>query len=172
MEPSKWYGKVVLIGGMIVVVAAFLIFTPRHETAKEDLPFYTATSTGAAGNGSPAANPTGGNTVSSGIVYHFVTPPEGDLWKLGAQNIISWNRAGNFSGHLDLIDARTKRTVGVILSQVGTQQTSYTWDTRYLFISRNSPLKTSVMPGTYVITLTYDGNHIPTFTSASFTIIQ
>ena len=132
-------------------------------------PAQTATGTTAA---NVSSNPST-RTIkpATSVVIHFITPVKDDIWNVGTQNIISWDKAGNISGSLSLIDAATGQFVGVILPQVGTGQTSYAWNTRDILLSRTNPLKKDVTPGTYKIKLSYDGNNIQPIVSPPFTII-
>ena len=107
---------------------------------------------------------------ASGPVIKFVTPIKADIWKIGTQNLISWNKAGNFSGSLSLINASTGAFVGTILPEIGPQQTSYAWNTRDLMLTRTDPLKKDVVPGVYEVRIAYDGNNIKPVTSPAFTI--
>ena len=89
---------------------------------------------------------------------------------IGVKNPISWSKAGNFSGSLSLIDATTKQFVGTILPEVGPSQTSYTWNTLSVALSRTNPAGQDIVPGTYEIELAYGGNNIKPVFSSAFTI--
>lgn len=106
----------------------------------------------------------------NGPVISFITPVNNDIWKINTQNVISWNAPGNISGSISLIDAKTNQSVGVILPQVGPNQTSYAWNTRDILLDRTNPLKKDVIPGTYMIRIAYDGNNIKPAMSPTFTI--
>jgi len=108
----------------------------------------TQTSTPTSSMGRPSAATT---RPPAPPTIHFVTPVKNDIWKIGSQDLISWDRAGNFSGSISILDATTKQSIGVILPQIGTKQTSYTWNTRDVLISRTDPLKKNILPGTYVL---------------------
>ncbi|HVO29046.1 MAG TPA: hypothetical protein VMT81_03635 [Candidatus Paceibacterota bacterium] len=126
------------------------------------------TSTPANTNGNAAAKPAA--NPPAGPVIHLITPEGGDTWTIGVQNLISWNKPGNFTGSLSLLDASTSQFVGTILPSIGTNQTSYAWNTRDVFLDRSDPQKQDVVPGIYEIELTYDGNHIKPAISSPFTI--
>jgi hypothetical protein len=104
------------------------------------------------------------------VVIKLITPVANDQWKIGASNSISWNPAGNFSGEIDLVDGTTHAFIGVIFSETGAQQTSYSWNTRQYALGRYSPLSKEVVPGSYAVSLKFDGNNLPTLISPTFTI--
>lgn len=74
------------------------------------------------------------------------------------------------TGYISLLDATTYKLVGVILNQTGPHQTSYTWNTRDLLLSRSSPTKITVTPGRYVVRIAFDGNNLSPITSVPVTI--
>ncbi len=113
---------------------------------------------------SPAPTPT---TQS----IHLVTPTANNVWTITRQNLISWDRAGGVTGQIELLDAATYKLVGVILNQIDARQTSYTWNTRDLLMSRTSPAKITVVPGSYVVRISFDGNHLSPITSPTVTIV-
>ena len=104
------------------------------------------------------------------VIIHLVTPVANDVWTIGASNPISWTNAANFTGEIDLLDAKTGKSIGVILSQTDPNQTSYAWNTREYSLSRYNALEKQVTPGTYQIELKFDGNNLPPVTSAVITI--
>lgn len=128
----------------------------------------------------PAPNPT--SSESAGIVHpktpvapavptiRVVTPVSGDAWTIGTQNPISWSRAGDFSGSISLLAATNKQLVGVILPETGPEQTSYTWNTTGVFLSRTDPQEKDVIPGSYIIEIIFDGNNLVPIFSPVFTI--
>ena len=120
--------------------------------------------TGAGSGGSGTAG-----TVKSAIT--LVTPVPGDTWIATLQNPIQWSKAAGVSGQIDLLSATTSQLVGVILNEIGPAQTSYTWNTRDLLVSRTSPSKLTVVPGRYLIRISFDGNNLPSITSQPFTIV-
>lgn len=95
----------------------------------------------------------------------FVTPIPGETWTLTANNIIQWSREAGVTGQIELLDAATKNMAGVIIPQTGPHQTSYQWNTRDLLLSRTNPLKTTVVPGRYLIRISFDGNNLSPITS-------
>ena len=179
-------GKVAVIAviAVVVILGIILYSSGNHSNGNP-----SAASTGL-GTGTSAGGPVAVNAPSSltspaspqkqptsyvpaprpTIQIFFVTPVKGDIWTTGSQNLISWNKAGGISGSLSLIDSATKAFIGVILPQVGPNQTSFAWNTRDVFLSRTNPLKKDVTPGTYQIRILYDGNGIQPVTSPAFTI--
>jgi hypothetical protein len=103
-------------------------------------------------------------------VITFVTPVANDIWTIGNQNPIAWSIAPNVSGAISLLSATTGKSIGVILPEIGPKQTSYAWNTRDVFLDRSDPQKTDVIPGTYKIEVSFDGNNLKPITSPAFTI--
>ncbi len=99
-----------------------------------------------------------------------MTPTVNSQWQIGGSNLISWSTEANFSGEIDLLDGKTGNVIGVILSETGPHQTSYSWDAREYELSRYSPLKKEVTPGTYKIRIRFDGNNLPPIISSAITI--
>lgn len=102
-------------------------------------------------------------------VIAIVTPSTGTTWQIGQSNLISWNNQANITGEIDLLDS-TGQLVGVITSNTGPQQTSYSWDTREVYLGRYSPVKKDVVPGTYLVRLKFDGNNLPDIATGAITI--
>jgi hypothetical protein len=104
------------------------------------------------------------------FIVTVITPVAGDIWKIGQQNPISWSTAGKVTGSISLLDATTKNFIGIITPQIGPAQTSYTWPTRSISMSRTNPTTKDVAPGNYVIQISFDGNNLKPITSQPFTI--
>lgn len=101
---------------------------------------------------------------------HFISPVPNDTWVIGQSNSITWNEAPGVTGYLSLINPTTGAQVGVILNQVSGQQTSYSWNSVSVLLSRTNPSKEDVVPGTYEIRFTFDGNGLTPITTSPFTI--
>lgn len=182
------YRITVIVLAIAVVALAIILITEnggRAPSAKS-LDQYIASSTeqsatapGAATGGTTkgatggAANTSGATkTATVGFTIHLRTPVAGETWTISQQNTISWDRAAGVTGQIELLNATTKALVGVIIPQTGPNQTSYTWNTRDILLSRTNPLKKNVVPGTYLIRLAFDGNELAPVTSAPLTIAQ
>jgi hypothetical protein len=125
---------------------------------------------GAAGSGAQTGG-TSGATAKLRSSITLITPVPNDVWVAETQNPIQWSKAPGVSGQIELLSATTSQLVGVILNEIGPAQTSYTWNTRDLLQSRTSPIKFTVVPGRYLIRLSFDGNDLPSITSAPLTIV-
>ncbi len=170
--------------GALVVLVIVVVLTLYGGQNGPGTAVPNGTSTGATPNGNggvpssstPAttATPTGtknsgtGGTKQSSMT--FITPIPGETWKIATQNPIQWSREGGVGGQIELLDATTLKLVGVILNQTAPHQTSYTWNTRDLLLTRTDPRKTTVMPGRYVIKIAFDGNNLSPITSQPITL--
>lgn len=178
---SKW-----VIGVAVLIVIFFLgymlggqtkVVAPTTSDTTPTNPSGTG-STGAVANnptsGSPAHQPTNtpGTPATTLSPPYITEPTSASVWKIATQNIISWTKEANVSGYIYLVDATTKNTLGVINPSTGPHQTSYTWNTRDILLSRTNPLGKTVTPGTYIIKISFDGNNLPVVSSPTFTISQ
>lgn len=188
-------GKVIIsaVVAVVIIVVAIVFFggqnqniattngsNPSNAALNATSPTETTTtqpSTTPATNGTlklPTASKPSGNSVAPAAAtpptIHLITPVANDVWTIGTQNLISWDKAPNISGSISLTNAVTGQFVGVILPQIGPNQTSYSWNTRDIQLDRTNPLKKNVVPGTYTITISFDGNNLKPITSPSFTI--
>ena len=133
---------------------------------------------GAAGTAAPVKKPVqktpSGNNVPivapAPITIDLITPISGNVWTIGGQNSIAWSAPANITGEIDLVNAATKEFVGVILSETGPNQTSYSWDARSIYLARYSPDQKDVVPGTYAIRIHFDGNGLGDLVSSPITI--
>lgn len=102
-------------------------------------------------NSTNTVSPTS-KTQSSAIL----SPAANAIWILNASHTISWTRSVGVTGSAYLLNAADKSLVGYILQTVQPNQTSFIWDTQYLFATRTSPTKQNVMAGLYVIKVQFD----------------
>lgn len=100
----------------------------------------------------------------------LITPVPGVTWTITQDNVISWQKAAGTTGQIELLDASTMALVGVILPQVGPNQSSYTWNTRDLLLSRTNPEKTTVTAGRYIIRIAFDSPDFAPITSQPINI--
>ncbi len=122
----------------------------------------------------PVQKVTGGNNVPivapAPITIDLMTPISGNVWTIGGQNPIAWSAPAGITGEIDLVNAATKQFIGVILSETGPNQTSYSWDARSIYLARYSPDQKDVVPGTYAIRIHFDGNGLGDLVSGPITI--
>jgi hypothetical protein len=104
------------------------------------------------------------------ITIDLLTPIANNTWTIGQPNPIAWSAAAGISGEIDLVDATTKQFIGVIISNIGPDQTSYIWDARAIYLGRYSADKKDVVPGTYSIRIHFDGNGLSDLVSGPITI--
>ncbi len=180
MDKLSNMGKIVIVGVIAAILVIVAIVYGLGGQSGNSIVTSSTSDNAALSAASPTQTPTAATSSApthsgtakapAGPTIRFITPVSNDIWKIGTQNVISWNTPGNFTGSISLIDAATKQFIGVILPQIGTKQVSYTWNTRDLLLDRTNPLKKDVIPGTYEIWIAYDGNNIRPATSPAFTI--
>jgi hypothetical protein len=173
-------GKIIVIAvvALVVILAIFLYGGSKPANSPTSASSSNSGATQAVANtpSGSGAQPSGSGSngtrppVPPPIVIHLITPVAGDQWKIGVTNSISWNNQANFTGEVDLLDAKTGTFIGVILSETGPHQTSYGWDTREYALDRYSPLKKEITPGSYKVRLRFDGNNLSPIISPAFTI--
>jgi hypothetical protein len=178
---ERYYKPIIAVLSVVIIVLVGVIVSlnsKRSPAAQNGNPAGTSTILAASTTSStPVAAPKKG-TVSTAPasparpVISFITPVAGDLWKIGTYNPISWTEVPGVTGYIYLVDAASGDFVGVIIPQTGAQQTSYSWNTRDLLLSRTNPLKKDVTPGSYIIEMAFDANHLPLIASPAFTITQ
>ncbi|HVN26716.1 MAG TPA: hypothetical protein VMT99_03660 [Candidatus Paceibacterota bacterium] len=191
MDKLSATSKVIIIAVVVclVIFAIFLYGGPKTSSAPASpSPAGSAETAATAGTETssvttstlPTTQGTGSSKPVSGSApkpvtkpqnaIKIITPVSGDEWKIGVTNPVSWTPEANFTGEIDLVDAKTGTVIGVILSETGPHQTSYGWNTREISLNRYSPLKKEVAAGTYKVRMKFDGNNLPTITSPTFTI--
>jgi len=183
MNKLSQTGKLIVLAIVIIVVIAVVAILVGYNGAPSVVTnppgsAGTSTSTGGTPTGTTATNPSTGTAVPSGGTATppktspilFVTPIPGETWTINTQNPVQWSHEAGVNGEIELLDASTYKLVGVILPVAGPHQTSYTWNTRDLFQGLTSPVKTTVVPGRYVIRIIFTGNHVPTVTSQPINI--
>jgi hypothetical protein len=164
MNSSKIY---IIVGIVVIVIIIGLLIFKYGSPGTTGVSGTTATNTS-----TPTSSYGGTATSPTQIVIKITAPAAGDIWKIGTKNSIAWTKAPNVTGYIYLINAETKNLVGVITPQIGPQQTSYPWDTRQLGFSRTNPAQKDVVPGTYYVSIAFDGNHLPIISSPIFTIVN
>ncbi|RJQ29767.1 hypothetical protein C4571_00635 [Candidatus Parcubacteria bacterium] len=110
----------------------------------------------------PAASPSSPTVLS---------PASGEKWVSGENHDIRWSKAVGRTGAMYLVDAKSGSTVGWIHISLGINQTSFTWNTKDVALSRTNPLKKEIGAGEYVLRLTFDGP-VPDIKSGQFSIIH
>jgi len=194
-SPAHWK-LIALIAGVVIVVALaigaiFFFFhlgaapagNAQNATGTNNASttaVTTVTNSAPGGNGnataSAAPNASGGATQNipalpgPAITIHLLTPISGNVWTIGGTNSIAWDNFANITGEIDLVNANTKVFIGVILSETGSHQTSYSWDARSIYLSRYGADKKDVVPGTYSIRIHFDGNGLGSLVSGPITI--
>ncbi len=173
---------------VIVVAATFAVSLLYHSTPTSTSSTQNGTSTdnasaaiatstnGTAGGNGTAAYSSGGGASNipalpgPAITINLLTPISNNVWTIGGTNSIAWDTPAGVTGEIDLVNATTKAFIGVILSETGPNQTSYSWDARSIYLARYSADKKDVVPGIYSIRIHFDGNGLGDLVSGPITI--
>jgi len=176
---AQWKGVLLGAGTVVVAVLAvtltFLFF--RWTAAPTDIlqnvtsavnastSITTVTSTAPIASAAvPVPHPSGGGTPSipalpgPAITIHLLNPGANETWTIGQSNSIAWDNPANVTGEIDLLNSNTGAVVGIILSETGPNQTSYSWNGRSIYLSRYGADEKDVVPGKYSIRIHFDGN--------------
>jgi hypothetical protein len=182
---TKWIS---LGAAILVVIAIIVLIIHHHKSTNTSEANNTATTTSADTVTSTTSigaviSSTGENSIIANdattsvpvttpprITINLLTPIANNLWTIGQPNPIAWSAAANITGEIDLVDAKTKQFIGVILSNTGSNQTSYIWDARSIYLGRYSADKKDVVPGVYSIRIHFDGNGLGDLISGPITI--
>ena len=178
--------KYIVFGAVLVVIIiiAFALFHNRQANTAPLTDNAPVQNTSTITTPGEALSSTGQNSVVThttssiavvarpSITIHLLTPIANNVWTIGQPNPIAWDNAPKITGEIDLVDAVTKKFVGVILSNTGPNQTSYIWDGRSIYRARYSADKKDVVPGTYSIRIHFDGNNLGNLISGPITITK
>lgn len=176
----RWKVIGVIAGVLVVIAAAIFLIVSLAAPAKP-----ARNGTGTAGtsstvttvaNGTPGGSSTASAplTPSPGptITIHLLTPIANNVWTIGNANPIAWDNAADITGEIDLVNATTKKFIGVILAETGPKQTSYTWNAEQVYLGRYSANEVAVTPGVYSISIHFDGNGLGDLVSGPITITK
>ncbi|MBM3256830.1 MAG: hypothetical protein FJY98_00665 [Candidatus Liptonbacteria bacterium] len=169
-----WYG-----GGVLLLMGVFLaLFLTLPERTPSQFPKFGAVEPATPSSVKP---PTASKTQSTGVVARLsretsssisITSPRPDeQWALKESHLVKWSKSPGVSGSLYLVNAMTKSVVGWISPTITPEQTSYSWDTQYLNISRTDPSRKEILPGRYIIRMELDRRPPAIAESAPFVIV-
>ncbi len=139
----------------------------------------TPTSTSAGGRtGSSVPTPTGsGSRTGTAPVRYgkytritMISPTSNAVWSIGQQHTIQWNQPGGVTGQLSLVNASDGTIAGWIQQNIAPTQTYFVWDARSVYVSSISSAGRDVVPGEYLVKLTYDAPDVSSAVSAPFWI--
>lgn len=154
---------VVLVAGLVWVIAT----APKSE-APQGAPESQTPPPDT--NQRPPVNPSGTSGDGKSFTIYLSAPSGGEKWLIGTDHTISWTNAAKITGEITLVQAGTNEVMGWINSMTGADQTSYSWDTRYLYLTRNSAERKTVGQGNYFIRVKFDSASYPVLTSGTFSI--
>jgi hypothetical protein len=192
MNISKARWGIIAAGVVVVIIVVILIVALSHHggtaatqtsassSTQNSIANATTTVTNA-DVAAPAPIPTGKSGGTTGgssvpilpspvITINLITPISNNTWTIGQPNPIAWSAPANITGEIELVNATTKAFIGVILSQTGPNQTSYSWDARSIYLARYGADQKDVVPGTYSIVIHFDGNGLGDLVSGPITI--
>jgi len=138
---------------------AFKNTAPRTVTSASPAP---PTGTGTAGGSK--------TTVAAGTNY-VISPEAGAQWVIGDTNVIQWKKGAPVTGYVYLANAADGSVAGWLSAQTNANDTSLSWNTRDLFVSRTSALKKDVQPGKYFVKVVFNSPQQPAIASVPFSIV-
>jgi hypothetical protein len=181
-----WTGALIAVAAAVYGIAVFSApaESPENSANASDTVAASTTVTnvipGSNGSSTASAVPppsspgNGGNNIPAlpgpAITIHLITPISGNVWTIGGTNPIAWDNPADITGEIELVNAVTKTFIGVILSETGPNQTSYSWNARSIALSRYGADQKDVAPGTYSIRIHFDGNGLGDLVSGPITI--
>ncbi|OGY99569.1 MAG: hypothetical protein A2945_02905 [Candidatus Liptonbacteria bacterium RIFCSPLOWO2_01_FULL_52_25] len=131
-------------------------------------PGATPTPSPAATKPTPASAPTPSPIKP---LANLTAPPAGAKWIFSKNNIIQWSKEVGFKGEIYLVNAADNSIAGWILQETGIRQTSYTWNTRDVYVGATNPSKTTIAKGDYVVVLKFNTNPATEARSQRFSIV-
>jgi hypothetical protein len=121
--------------------------------------------------GAPAS---GGGQSSSGSATganYVVAPAANAQWVFAQTNVIQWKRDTGVTGYVYLANAADGSVAGWLIQQTNSHDTSFSWNTRDLYVSRTSSIKKDVQPGRYIIKIVFNSPRWAPIASGAFSII-
>ncbi len=90
----------------------------------------------------------------------ILSPTANEQWEFGKSHTIKWDNATGYTvgliGGVYLVNAQTKEIAGWITSGLNYNQTSHTWDTRSVSLSKDNPVRKDIQIGAYIIKVALD----------------
>lgn len=155
-SPKIWFG----IGAIVLLLLIVLLSGGKSQSpvapgATENPASSVVAPSQTGGGNSGGTSPVSPRPVSQSA--RTVTSPLGGAqWVIGPLHTISWSKAAGEKGAIYLVDAVSKATVGVIDSETGPSQTSFSWDTQNLYANRYGGLVKKVTRGSYIVKIVFD----------------
>lgn len=161
---------IVAVALVVMVIRSFQTESPVPAGENQPVSGVPQSAPNGTSPSAPNAQSTGGTSVQNSKIS-ILSPLASDKWVIGQNNVIRWSGEAKISGSIYLIGALDKAVVGWIISDIGPNQTSYTWDTRDVFLSRTNPAKKNLGTGNYIVKIKFDSKAMPEVSSAPFSII-
>jgi hypothetical protein len=167
--------KIRMNGGTIAMAAGLAVFAvATWFAARTPTPPLLSSATGATSSTSDGKPDIALPVIVSGktSIIAVTNPPAGIQWTIGKQNTISWNAIGGITGEIALVNATSGIVAGWIQQTLSPTQTSYSWNTEYVFSQAKIPsAQKPVLPGRYFIKIYFASSQVTSTASASFSIV-
>lgn len=166
------------IGAVIIIILLIISVSsgPRDSANQEPNENSTSTvpqqeeGTPTTGTGNPTpTKPTTSNPPKNQSIT-ITTPVAGAQFVTNKNNLIKWSKEPGITGGIYLVDASTGVTAGWITPTITAHQTSYTWDTRDVALSRTNSARKNISAGRYFIKIKLD-KPVADIQSAEFSIV-
>lgn len=163
---------VVLVAGLVWVIATAPKTQAPQGAPESQTPAPAAQTPSPVPSQAPAPKPSGtsGSGTPKPVSISLIAPSGGEKWLTGQNHTISWTSPAQITGEIVLLQAETGAVAGWINSTTGANQTSFDWDTRYLYTARNGAIRKDVSAGNYKIRVKFDGASYPVLTSGVMSI--
>ena len=164
--------KILLIIGIVAIVVIAIVVLSGSKNYANAPTDGVGTTTESQSNPSENAGQTqtGSGTTKPKLIINITAPITGARWELSKLNTISWSKPAQVAGTINLLSS-TGKNIGTILPTTDANQTSYSWDTVSVALSKNNASRINVVPGDYKIQLIFYGNNLLPITSGIITIL-
>lgn len=172
MKNKERLTVIVMTIAVLGIITYLLSSPPVPEGVSQSGGGVSSTLSGESKNGgtTPTKIPSGGGSTISATMS-VTSPLNNNEWVIGETHLITWSKAAGIPGSIYLVNAATGATVGWITPTTATNQTSYSWNTKEVALSRTNPQRKDLATGKYIIKIEFDRKPALRIESAPFSII-
>jgi hypothetical protein len=169
MEAMKRLSYSTIILAAALAIFAIATWLALQTPSAPSLPPNASSSTTTSGIGiTTAPQPQPGTDHLT--IINITNPTSSTRWVIGKQNTITWSKAGGITGQMYLVNATSGAIVGWIQQNIAPNQTYFPWSTDDVFLSHTNPTKKNILPGEYIIKMSFESPNVLPVISAPFFI--